>query len=295
MLRDISEDMRIKLKDRLREMHHTLRAHRHDHGGPGLPFLPGGQPPFPLPEIEGLIGRAISLFDNTITVATTLAPYDDSTVRPRPLDAYFDPDGDRHTSQRAFRRDMYYLTKALLARFTITSRPIQEADFASVHTTMLRQHKNLLRLERRASCRTHKGRSSSLNEHRNYPKTDSTFWSDAPTEDKNSTTQKIARLASLCAALTAEFLRVRPVQPLTHEGNAPLTFEAKNRLTILIIASLALGLALASADPEPETDLLDMAALAIEARLERIICACHASDPISELTPIFAMLIFLLR
>ncbi|MFC5384559.1 thioredoxin domain-containing protein [Aquamicrobium segne] len=34
-------------------------------------------------------------------------------------------------------------------------------------------------LERRASYRTHKGRSNSLNEHRNYPKTDSTFWSDA--------------------------------------------------------------------------------------------------------------------
>ncbi|MFC5386114.1 metallophosphoesterase family protein [Aquamicrobium segne] len=36
-----------------------------------------------------------------------------------------------------------------------------------------------LSLERRASYRAHKGRSNTLNEHRNNPKTDSTFWSDA--------------------------------------------------------------------------------------------------------------------
>jgi hypothetical protein len=38
-----------------------------------------------------------------------------------------------------------------------------------------------------------------------------------------------------------------------------------------------------------------MAAIAVEARLDRIVPACRAADPVAELTPIFAMLIFHLR
>ncbi|MFC5385338.1 hypothetical protein ACFPLB_05070 [Aquamicrobium segne] len=79
------------------------------------------------------------------------------------------------------------------APLLIRSRALNDVELIALigrhglpHALAIGQRKNLhptiaslvCALERRASCRTHKGRSNSLNEHRNYPKTDSTFWSD---------------------------------------------------------------------------------------------------------------------
>lgn len=264
MLREISEEVRINLKDRLREMRHAIRRHRHDSAGPGLPPLPGGRTPFPLPEIEGLIGRAVSAFDDAMTMAETLVPHDGSAqVRPRSFDAYFRPGGEALDGERAFRRDMYYLAKSMLVRRKADADPVQEAGFAAVHAAMLRQHASLLR---------------------------------APADEAGET-QRIARIAQLCAAMSVELLRVRPVRPRLPEGSSANVLEAENMLTVSVLTPLALAAALASAgtETEPGTDLLDIAAMAVEARLDRIVPACRATDPVAELTPIFAMLIFHLR
>lgn len=263
MLREISEEVRINLKDRLREMRHAIRRHRHDNAGPGLPPLPGGRTPFPLPEIEGLIGRAVSAFDDAMTMAETLMPHDGGPVRPRSFDVYFRSGSDALKGERAFRRDMYYMAKAMLAHRKAVADPVQEAGFATVHAAMLRQHGDLLR----------------------------------PAEGEIGDTQRIARIAQLCAALSVELLRARPVRPHPPEGGVANVLEAENMLAVSVLAPLALAPALAEAGAETDqgTDLLDMAAMAVEARLDRIVPACRAADPVAELTPIFAMLIFHLR
>lgn len=263
MLREISEEVRINLKDRLREVRDAIRRHRHDNAGPGLPSLPGGRTPFPLPEIEGLIGRAVSAFDDAMSVAETLVPLDGGHVRPRSFAIYFRSGGETLEGERAFRRDMYYLARSMLARCKAAADPVQEAGFAAVHAAMLRQHGDLLH----------------------------------PAGGEAGDTQFIAGIAQLCAALSVELLRARPVRPRLPEGSTANVLEAENMLAVSILVPLALASALASAgaETEPGADLLDMAAIAVEARLDRIVPACRAADPVAELTPIFAMLIFHLR
>ena len=48
MLREISEEVRVNLKDRLREARQQIRRHRHDSSASR------SRPPFPFGEIEGL-------------------------------------------------------------------------------------------------------------------------------------------------------------------------------------------------------------------------------------------------
>ena len=74
MLRELSEDVRIRVKDRLRDFRSIVRQHRHDHG-PGKPApAEAKDQPFPIRGIEGLLGQAASAFDDVMTLAETLAP-----------------------------------------------------------------------------------------------------------------------------------------------------------------------------------------------------------------------------
>lgn len=262
MLREISEEVRINLKDRLREMRHAIRRHRHDTGNASvLPPPPGGRAPFPLPEIDGLVSRAISVFDDAMTMAETLVPHDGrGHSKPMPFDTYFRPAGSLLDGERAFRRDMYHLAKSILARRGAVAEPVQEAGFAAVHAAMLHQHGELLK----------------------------------PLESDATETERTAQAAALCAALLVELLRARPVRPRLPQGKVANVLEAETILAVSVLAPMVLTVALTSSgtDTENGSDLLDIAALAVEARLDRIIPACRAADPAAELTPIFAMLIF---
>lgn len=263
MLREISEEVRINLKDRLREMRHAIRRHRHDTGDAGL-LPPGGRAPFPLPGIDGLVSRAVSVFDDAMTMAETLVPHDGrGHAKPMPFETYFYPAGSLLDGERAFRRDMYYLARSMLTRGNAVAGPVHEAGFAVAHASMLRQHGDLLK----------------------------------PLEANAGETERTARAAGLCAALLVELLRARPVRPRLPEGRLANVLEAETVLAVSVLAPMALAVALASsgAGAESGSSLLDIAALAVEARLDRIVPACRAADPAAELTPIFAMLVFHLR
>jgi hypothetical protein len=267
MLREISEEVRINLKDRLRDVRHAIRQRRHDGDRPGLLPRPVGenQVPFPLREIEGLLGHAVSAFDDAMTAAETLVPHEGRTgAAPRSLETYFRLDGRQNAiaGERAFRRDMYYLAKTMLARKNASADRVHEASFAAVHAAMLKRHLVLIG-----------ALGSSAGE-----------------------TDRAAKVAQVCAALVVEFLHQRPLRLDMPDDPARNLIEAESVLTVSLLAPVALACGLASmAAGEPDSDPLEIAALAVEARLDRIIPACRGSDPVAELTPIFAMLLFHLR
>lgn len=142
MLREIREDIRVNLKDRLREIRHMVRAHRHDRvAGEGNGSLP-------LRGIEELFGHAASAVDDVISIAGTLVPEDraGSATRVRGFSAYF-PQGDAHAvrrGERSFRRDMYAMAKALLVAGGIAEPRISETGFAALHGALARQCGDML-------------------------------------------------------------------------------------------------------------------------------------------------------
>lgn len=268
MLREISEEVRINLKDRLRDVRHAIRQHRHDNGRSSILPVKGinGPVPSPLRELEGLLGHAVSAFDDAMTAAETLVPYEGrATARPRSFESYFSTESKQTAlaGERAFRRDMYYLVKAMLARRNAAADRVHEASFAAVHGAMLQRHAELL----------------------------------AALGNTIGETERTAKVAQICAALVIEFLHQRPLRLEIPDGAVRNPIEAESLLTVSLMAPVALACGLASIDAteEPESDLLEIATLAVEARLDRIIDACRSNDPAAELTPIFAMLLFHLR
>ena len=110
-------------------------------------------------------------------------------------------------------------------------------------------------------------------------------------------TDRTAQVAQICAALVIEFLHQRPLRLDIPEETVKNLMQAESALTVSLLApaALACGLASVGAADELDSDPLEIAALAVEARLDRIIAACRSADPIAELTPVFAMLLFHLR
>ena len=260
MLRQISEDVRVNLKDRLREVREIIRQSRHDGGEAGvLREVTSHLPPFPGKGIEGLLSHAASAVDEALSIAESFVPHerpikvDGTTVKG--LGTYF-PIGneDRQLSaERLFRRDMYYLTKAVLAGLNIDNARIHEADFAAVHATMRKRHGDLL----------------------------------AALAAPGAGLQAIA---AICSALLVECLNQRPVR---FAETAPETPAGGRALDISCLAPLALacGLATTGRDGAPEPDMLEIAILAADIRHDRIVQACAKANPISELTPVFATLL----
>ncbi|KQZ81320.1 hypothetical protein ASD64_09965 [Mesorhizobium sp. Root157] len=268
MLREISEEVRINLKDRLRDVRHAIRQHRHDGGrSNAVPPAAGNSPvPFPLRELEGLLGHAVSAFDDVMTAAETLVPHEGrAAAQPRSFETYFPLRGKQKAlaGERAFRRDMYYLVKAMLARKNASADRVHEASFAAVHAAMLKRYPDLI----------------------------------AALGNAAGETDRTAQVTQMCAALVLEFLHQRPLRLDIVEGAAKNLIEAESALIVSLLApaALACGLASMGTADEPDCDPLEIAALAVEARLDRIISACRATDPVAELTPIFAMLLFHLR
>jgi len=261
MLRQISEDVRVNLKDRLREVRDIIRQSRHDGTGDAsvLREATSHLPPFPGKGIEGLLSHAASAVDEALSIAESFVPHerpikvDGTTVKG--LGTYFPITGeDRQLSaERLFRRDMYYLTKAVLAGLKIDNARIHEADFAAVHATMYKRHGDLL---------------ATL---------------AAPGAG-------LAAIAATCSALLVECLAQRPVR---FAEAAPETLADGRTLDIGCLAPvvLACGLATAGRDGLPEPDMLEIAILAADIRHDRIVQACAKASPIDELTPVFATLL----
>lgn len=257
MLRQISEEVRINLKDRLRDVRHVIRKHRHDN-----PVAASGtedQASSPVRGIEGLLGHAASAFDDAMSLAESIVPLERSSGAAKGFVIYFPAEGsDPLAGERAFRRDMYQLTKTVLAKKNLQRARIHEANFAAVHAAMRKHHGDLLV----ALGREGAGRD------------------------------RIALVASLCAALLIEFLNHHPLRfaepaPAANPPDMDRSFE----VSCLAAVALACGLATVDQNGTPEPDLLDLALLATDARLDRILSACSGSDPLEGLATIFATLI----
>ena len=262
MLRQISEDVRVNLKDRLREVREIIRQSRHDGSGDASVVREATShlPPFPGKGIEGLLSHAASAFDEALSIAESFVPHerpikvDGTTVKG--LATYF-PAGneDRQLSaERLFRRDMYYLTKAVLAGLNIDNARIHEADFAAVHATMRKRHGGLL--------------------------------ATLATPDAG-----LRVIAATCSALLVECLNQRPVRFSESVLETPAAADRTLDISCLAPLVLACGLATTGRDGAPEPDMLEIAILAADIRHDRIVQACAKARPIDELTPVFVTLL----
>ncbi|TPJ42194.1 hypothetical protein FJ434_14410 [Mesorhizobium sp. B2-5-13] len=262
MLRQISEDVRVNLKDRLREVRDIIRQSRHDGASEAslLHEATSHLPPFPGKGIEGLLSHAASAVDEALSIAESFVPHerpirvDGTTVKG--LGTYF-PAGDEDqqlSAERLFRRDMYYLTKAVLAGLKIDHARIHEAGFAAVHAAMRRRHGDLL----------------------------------AALAAPGAGLQAIA---ATCSALLIECLGHRPIR---FDDTAPEATAMSDRaldISCLAPVVLACGLATNGRNDAPEPDMLEIAILAADIRRDRIIQACAKTSPADELTPVFATLL----
>ncbi|MEO5759434.1 MAG: hypothetical protein ABIQ51_21535 [Mesorhizobium sp.] len=266
MLRQISRDVRVNLKDRLRDVRHAIRQSRHDGDATALREATSHLPPFPGKGIEGLLSHAASAVDEALSIAEQLVPHerpakvDGTTVKS--LATYF-PGGDddrQAGGERQFRRDMYYLTKAVLAGMKIDNARIHEANFAAVHAAMRKRHAGLL----------------------------------AAVEQGSDADSRLPSIAAACSALLVECLNHRPIRFAEATPESPADLRENDRdLDIRCLAPLALacGLATIGKDGLPEPDMLEIAVMAADIRHERIVQASAKADPIGELAPILATLL----
>ncbi len=138
MIRDISNEIVVNLKDRLRDVRHLIRASRAD----------TKTAPQDLSEI--LFGRAARVMDKAFTAAETISislvsqdpAAHSTTIEARSLEAYFPANTAK--GEALFRRDIYYLTKRLFSILGSKNALIHEATFVAVHAAMSRRHAPVL-------------------------------------------------------------------------------------------------------------------------------------------------------
>ncbi len=139
MHQDIPHDIAVSIKDKLRGLRYALRHTRY------------GQQPAEksvvLPEL--VMNRAAhvaaTVMDKAFSTAETISislVSDNPSIHEtapdvRSLSFYFNGSSE---GQRAFHRDMYYLTKAVLHRYKAENLLIQEAVFKTVYTRIKQQH-----------------------------------------------------------------------------------------------------------------------------------------------------------
>lgn len=138
MLRDISNDIVVNLKDRLRDVRHLIRASRQD----AAP-TPQELPEFVLDKVARVMDKA---FTTAETVSISLISNDpaahSTAIEARCLGAYFPVEAS--TGEALFGRDVYYLTKHILTVLGSHNALIHEASFTSVHAAMIRRHAILI-------------------------------------------------------------------------------------------------------------------------------------------------------
>lgn len=260
MLRQMSEEVRSALRDRLRDVRHAIRLHRHDSGRSPLALL-GDRLNLPPPPpgaqgVEILLGHAVSALDDAMTAAERFAPLERASppeaAIARGFMTYF-PAGDALDGARLFRRDLYALAGAVLALRGPADARIHETALAAIHGALRARHGALL----------------------------------AALGDAPDWTGRVAATSSLCAALLLELLDHRPLR----FGGA--TQDAGRRLEIVCLSALVLACGVASVEPDTPTQpgLIGLALHVAEAHLDRIVACCCGADGAEELTRIFAMLL----
>lgn len=136
MLRSLSREVAVGLRDQMREVRHLVRANRHDSGR-----FAGGRAGPPAPEIERLMSHAASFIDDTLTMAHTVLPIgrtERATLHG--YDAYFSgADG-----ARAFRHDVYSAFKALMRERDTNPRPVHEMRLARAYDAIRKTHPTMI-------------------------------------------------------------------------------------------------------------------------------------------------------
>ncbi|SDO05929.1 hypothetical protein [Phyllobacterium sp. OV277] len=140
MIRDISNEIVVGLKDRLRDVRHMIRASRSDKIKNTAPEGP-----------EILLGHAARVVDKALTVAETISislvsqdpKAHSTTIEARSLGAYFSSDTAK--GEALFRRDVYYLAKRIFTVLGAENTVVHEATFASAHAIMIRRHADQLK------------------------------------------------------------------------------------------------------------------------------------------------------
>lgn len=257
MLRNLSEEVVVNLKDRLRDVRHFVRASRHDN--PGGPRRPAGTEPFaPPPEIERLLGRAASVVDDTLAVAEALSRSLLPIIRPddgarlHGFDTYFATGRTAAVEgERLFRRDVYAALKAGMARRT-DDLPLHEASLSQAHQAIRRKHGELLGAMREAGPGT-----------------------------------RIDAVAAVAAAMLVELLASQQFQG----GNVDDGADGHPGLGVLAPVALAAGIATLAPSGLSDADLLESASMVVEARCDRIVRALSSAEPVKDLTAIFRVLL----
>ncbi len=257
MLREFSEDIRIRVKDRLRDFRLVVRQHRHD-STHARPRAAGPDKPFPVRGIEDLLSHAASAFDDVMTLAQSLAPLPGASqavlAGPRPLQAYFRTGDDTDIGgERAFRRDLYSLAKLALEKKRLHDVRILESDFASVHEAL--RESSAIPLARLG--------------------------------DETDRDARVGLVAGLAAAIFLELVRHQPIR-LPEASGTGASDAATQALAAIAIAA---GLATLDMEGSAGAELMEIATLAVEARGGRIRAALDSENPVGDLISLFQSLL----
>lgn len=251
MLRSLSEDVVVNIKDRLRDVRHFVRSSRHDNpGGPRRPQM--AEPFAPPAEIERLLGRAASVVDDTLsaaeTVSRTLLPIirAGDGAKLHGFDTYF-ATGRSVEGERLFRRDLYAAFKTSPRQDGGNRMPLHEAGFSQAHLAIRKKHGELLTAMHEASAES-----------------------------------RLEAVAIVAAATLVELL-------VSQSGNEAT--DAAAGLVPLAPMLLAAAILTLSPSGMSDADLLEAAEMAVDARRERITIALASADPVKELGAIFQVLL----
>jgi hypothetical protein len=263
MLRELSEDVRILVKDRLRDFRSIVRQHRHDHAS-SRPAPDTKEQPFPIRGIEGFFGHAVSAFDDVMSLAESLAPHGSLSGTPvsgpQPLQSYFRAMGDSHLDgERAFRRDLYRMAKLVLRQKKLDDFRIRESDFAAVHGALEKRDAGLI-------ARLH-----------------------AETDRD----ERVSLVAALSSSLFVELVRQEPIKLPAPDAEEQDAIDIGHRIAVNCLAAIAIACGLATLDMEGAAgpELMEIAVLAVDARADRIHAALGSDDQVKQLTPLFAGLL----
>lgn len=264
MLRELSEDVRILVKDRLRDFRTIVRQHRHDHAASRPAPADAKEQPFPIREIEGFLGHAASAFDNVMSLAESLAPRNSlggtPVAGPQPLQSYFRAMGDSALDgERAFRRDLYRLAKLVLLQKNLDDFRIRESDFAAVHGALEKRDAALI-----ARLHAETGRD-----------------------------ERVSLVAALSSSLFVELVRQQPIKLPAPASDEPDAIDVGHTIAVNCLAAIAIACGLATLDMEGAAapELMEIAVLAVDARADRIHAALGSDDQMEKLTPLFASLL----
>lgn len=139
MLRTLSDEIAVSLKDRLRDVRYVIRRARQT----------ARAPENNLPAPEALLGHAAGVMDTALTAAEAISisfissepAKHHGAPQMRSLSLYF---GTGAEGARGFRSDMYYFLKGTMRRYGLENALIHETAFSVIHGRLLRKHSDVL-------------------------------------------------------------------------------------------------------------------------------------------------------